>query len=426
MEKGLEELRSSATGLVGSVRKYKGSLVFKSGAEERLEKLRDDTVRVFAGDKLWEARRWAEVLASETSRVEGLLGAKGVIFPKELRSFLTDPAHHLSKKLFQYSIDLARGKISVEEYIAKARSAVITSLRTNMRSIYQYWVFMALAASLAERGAYMVYPEHGYIHIERSGRQRGGSIPANLVLRMPGRGYASFYLEAPRPVGWGDSRDLRRVWSLYVSLRPDMIVYKGMVVDMVEYVGGEPRIKRPNLIVECKELSDWYERTRYLKGSLAKPLSAEEWYSRWWTGLVEGLGDILGVEEVVEAIKEEKALKVKEYQLVGIYMEVYKPDKLVLVSRVKVPGGIRRELESKGVDVVDGVEIGDRGRVGELASIVEEFFGGGSDWGLEAVEALLASRGVKAERDRLARALARLAARHFDELIELMRGEAET
>ena len=420
----LEELRSLAESTRGRVKTRKGRLVFEGGVEELLEELRDRSVDVFVGGLVREAVKWSRTLLEEAERLGKVLGARGIIFPKELRSFLSDPRHHLSKKLFQYSVDLARGKLSVEEYLAKARSALQTSLRTNMRSIYQYWVFTGLAVALAEEGAYMVYPEHGFIHIERSGRQRGGSIPANLVLRLPGKGDASFYLEAPRPVGWGDSRDLRRVWKLYVSLRPDMIVYRGLVVDMVEYKGGEPDIRRPNLIIECKELNDWYERTRYLKGSLARPLTAEEWYSRWWTGLVEGLGDILGVKETVEALKEEKAVKVKEHQLVLLYKEVYKPDKLVLVSRVRVPGWVRRDLEDRGVEIVDPVEIGDRRAIGSLAGIVAEFFEGDSRWELGVIEDLLSSRGIRVERARVARAVARLAARHLDELIALIEDDA--
>jgi hypothetical protein len=418
-----EGLRGLAERVRGKVTTRKGRLHFKPGVEELLEKLRYESVEEYAGELLGEAVSWSKALLEEAYRASVRLGAKGILFPKELRSFLSDPQHHLAKKLFQYSIDLARGKIGVDEYLAKARSAVSTSARTNMRSIYQYWVFLGVASILAERGAEMIYPEHGYIHIERSGRQRGGSIPANLALRMPGRGVASFYVEAPRPVGWGDSRDLKRVWKLYVSLRPDMIVYRGLVLDMVEYEGGEPRIRRPSLIVECKELSDWYERTRYLKGSLAKPLTAEEWYSRWWTGLVEGLGDILGVKEAVEALREEKAVKVKEHRLVLLYREVYRPEKMILVSRVRVPHAVRSDLESHGVEVIDGVEIGNRASLSPVADAVEEFFGGEEPgWGLEEVEALLARAGVRVSRERLSKAIAALARAHMDELIRILEG----
>ena len=418
---GYDNLKSMAETVRGLIVASGGGLRFTDSS--LIERLRDESVKLFAGETLGEASKWSRIMLEEAYRAVSLVRARGVIFPKELRSFISNPPHHLSKKLFQYSIDLARSKMSVEEYMAKAKSAIATSLRTNMRSIYQYWVFLGLVSTLAERGAYMVYPEHGYIHIERAGRQRGGSIPANLVLRLPGKGEASFYIEAPRPVGWGDTRDLRKVWSLYVSLRPDMIIYKGRVVDMVDHdsaAAGGPPVKKPNLIVECKELRDWYERTRYLKGSLAKPLTAEEWYSRWWSGLVEGLGDILGVEAKAGVARRERSIKVKEYRLVLLYKEVYKPEELVLVSRSRLPWHVKKDLEDNGVTVVDGLEIGWRDGLNELASIVERYFGGEQGDPLESVEAKLRSMGISFDRVRLLEALAELADAHIEELARLL------
>ncbi|MEB3773758.1 MAG: hypothetical protein GSR86_02370, partial [Desulfurococcales archaeon] len=231
----------------------------------------------------------------ETARTAAdLLGAHGWLLPKELKSFIGSPEDHLRKKLFQYTLDLGRGRLGVGEYLSKARSAITTSIRTNMRSIYQYWAFSAILVNLARLGARIIYPEHGYILIERTGRQRSGGIPPNLILRLPG-GEVSFFLEAPRPVGWGDGRDLRRTWRLYTSLRPDMLVYGGRVMDIVDMDGEGPPIKRPDIVVEFKELEDWFNRVRYLKGPITRPLTAEEWFNRWLDGLWEGLSEVLGV-----------------------------------------------------------------------------------------------------------------------------------
>ncbi|BAA80538.2 hypothetical protein APE_1539.1 [Aeropyrum pernix K1] len=409
----------------GSVELVEGRPVFRDGARELLESLRLRVVDGILGEALGRAVEWVHIFKDELETARRAAGLRGVLLPKELRSFIEDPRGHLAKKLFQYSIDLARGKLSPEEFLAKARSALNTSLATNLRSIYQHWVFLALVAEYGRRGASIVYPDHGFLHIERQGRQRGGSIPANAVIRLPGAREASFYLEAPRPIGWGDSRGLERAWSLYTSLRPDMIIYGGRVLDMVEWADGRPRIKRPSVVVEFKELEDWYERVRYLKGPLVKRFSAEEWYARWFEGLKTGLADILGIEPGRREERRE-GVRVREHRLVLLYREVYKPDLLVLVSRTPVPGEVRRDLESEGVAVIDGVEIGSREPVGELASELEPYFEKVVDTPLDEVEHRLWLMGVEADRRRLEEALATLALENLPRLASMLESRLDT
>ena len=271
-------------------------------------------------------------------------------------SRLTSPREHLKKKIFLYTLDLLRGRIKLAEFVRTSSAAIKTSLRTNMRSVYQSWVFLSLLEHLAKNGARLIYPEYGYLSLERTGKQKLGAIPPNSVLSIEGVGYVSFFIEAPRPVGWEDSKDLKRVWKLYVALRPDMLVYAGKVLDIVRPF-RDPPIERPNLIIECKELVDWYQRVRDLKGTLAKPLSAEEWRSRWIQGLYDGLADVLGVkrQEAINLVKERKTVRVKEDRLVALYRSLYKPDVMVLVSRAKVPCDVRRNLEEHGIEVLDDV-----------------------------------------------------------------------
>ena len=141
------------------------------------------------------------------------------------------------------------------------------------------------------------------------------------------------------------------------------MVYSGRVMDIVD-LGSSPPIKRPNIIIEFKELEDWYQRVRDLKGYFSKPMTAEEWRSRWWYRLREELIKIADLQHVVEAIDgggaryakgREQSMRVREYQLVLMYKAVYKPDKMFLISRAKVPREIREYLESNGVEVHDGV-----------------------------------------------------------------------
>ncbi|RLF23707.1 MAG: hypothetical protein DRN15_05165 [Thermoprotei archaeon] len=320
------------------------------------ERLREDFVRWEAGGDLKVAIEWVEVFKRDLSAVEKELGLRGALLSKEFKSFVEDPLAHLKKKIFIYLHDLLRGKIRAEEFERTAGAAVRTSLRTNMRTVYQSWVFITLLRLLGEQGARIVYPEHKCLLLERSGRQKAGGIPPNCIIHLERGGSLSFFLEAPRPIGWEDTEDLKKAWSLYTAMRPDMLVYAGEVMDIVR-LGEDPPILRPNIVIECKELSDWYLRAREIRGPFAKPLTAEEWRSKWLEGLWEGLADVLGVKrsEAIAKVEEKKAMRLKDLQIVALYRSLYKPDAMFLVSRDKVPREVKSYLENRGIEVVDGV-----------------------------------------------------------------------
>ncbi len=364
-------------------------LVVSQEAEELLDRVRDYIVNSTVGpEEIERARRWASILEAELGRAAKLLGAIGWSYSRELKSFLEDPRLHLRKKLFNYVFDLACGRIGVEELVRRGSAAVRTSLRTNLRSIYQDWVLAAILSGLGERGGRLVYPETGVILLERSGRQRAGSIPPNAVVRLP-RGELSIFLEAPRPLGWEDSSDLQRNWRLYTVLRPDILVYPGRVLDIAA-PERDPPIIRPHTTIECKELPDWFERSRDLKGPLAKPMNAVEWRARWLKGLQEGLADILGVDRgSVEALAEGRArsIRVKEHRLLLLYKETFKPDRFHLVSRSRLPRDIRADLESNGIIIHDGVELGDTAALEDLVDEVEKLATPAGDPSLEDIVA---------------------------------------
>ncbi|MEM1927968.1 MAG: ribbon-helix-helix protein, CopG family [Acidilobaceae archaeon] len=331
------------------------------------ERFKNCVVDSVASSEIIEAEHWIVEALAAVEALEHKLALRGVTLPKELKSFVEEPRAHLRKKLFTYTLDLLRGLTPLEEYVSKARAAVTTSLRANMRSLYQVWGLSSILALLAERGFRLAYPEHGYLSFDRSGKQRLGSIPPNAVLCEITRGCLSLFHEAPRPLSWEDSRDLRRIWGLYTALRPDAMVYEGWTLDMVDF-SRSPPVRRPSVIIEFKELEEWWERARDLKGYFGRPISAEEWASMWLEGLWEGLAEALGVgrAEARRRAEEGRALRVKEPKLLLLYKSTYKPDLMILVSRVALPQELRRELESEGVMVADGVSF-DARRLEEVA-----------------------------------------------------------
>ena len=328
----------------------------KGGSREKLlEELKLRLVTEIAGAEIPRLSAWISNFNSVVEQLSATLGTKGVVFPKELKSFVEDPEAHLRKKLFIYAHDLARGRLNPKEFYAKACTAIKTSLLTNGRALYQSWVYAVLVLHTAKRGFRLVYPDDLYLHLERSGRQRTGAIPPNAVL-SDGYRALSLFLEAPRPVGWEDSGDLARAWRLYVALRPDILAYGGRVLNIVAR-DGEPPVLRPGIIVECKELEDWYKRTRELKGPITGPISAEEWRERWISGLYAGLAEVLNIKasDLVATLRERKGLRLRDSQIAVLYKRFYEPRTMVLVSRAPVPSDVKRLLEGEGIYVVDNV-----------------------------------------------------------------------
>jgi hypothetical protein len=417
-------------GYLSEVKRYvrvsRGRILFRDPRGEVLiERLKDSVVSAFVGEgDLSRVYVWIDALKLLLDDTSRLLGGLGWSFPREFKGFLDDPRVHLRRKLFNYTFDLVRGSMSVSDYIVKARQAVTTSLKSNVRSLYQAWVFAGIVYHLALRGATIVYPEHRQILLERSGRQRAGVIPPNLILSL-GSGELSFFLEAPRPVGWEDTEDLRRVWRLYVSLRPDMMVYSGIVLNIVKLDDPQNPILRPNVIIECKETGDWFKRVRILKGPLSKPLTAEEWMSRWIEGLWEGLGEAIGVsrEEVRELLRgERRGLRVSEVKLLNLYRETFKPDIFIVVSEPKLDHSVRRELEEQDITVFDEVKIGDKGRLREVALTLESITGKQGASPLATLRSKVAeAMGSSITLDELMEALLELGEHRLEELLEILR-----
>jgi len=141
---------------------------------------------VLGRGELEEARSWVGELRRCEAELGEVLGIKGIFYTRELKSFISDPVAHLKKKIFVYTFDLLSGKMGLGEFERRASAALRTSLRTNMRSVYQTWVFLKLLALMALKGpSRLLYPEHGLLYVERSGRQRMGLYPRTASYPAP-------------------------------------------------------------------------------------------------------------------------------------------------------------------------------------------------------------------------------------------------
>ena len=341
---------------------------------------------------------------------------RDVILTRELRSFVEDPRAHLRKKLFNYTFELLTGVRGPLSYERTCEAALTTSLRTNMRTLYQTWVFLTLIKHLTSEGGRIVYPQHGFLSVERSGMQRLGMIPPNCIVETL-EGFISLFVEVPRPICWEDGGDLSRVWNLYTALRPDFMAYGGPVMDIVD-LERNPPIKRPNVVIDVKELEDWSKRVRELRGRLSEPISAEDWRFLWIKGLVEGLGRTIGAEGVrVRVGRKTYSMRVGEPELLRVYWSIYRPDEMILISRAKVPQEVRWELEDF-CRVYDGVGF----EVDALKEVAEEVEKHASGDGLDTLTAVARELGLrKFDRKSLRSCLIEFVRRHRDELLEILR-----
>jgi len=351
-------------------RKFTFSERQKRVFEKLIDELKNEFIDYVLDGEVKIAYQWVDILLKTIENLKSTLNIKGVTFPKEFKRFIEDPKSHLKRKIFNYLYDLLRDKITIDDFSRRAQAAITTSFRTNLRSLYQYWVFLTILNMLGEKGAKIVYPEHFYVPLDRSGKQKTGTIPPNTVLFMEGQGYLSFFIEAPRPIGWEDTEDLKRSWSFYVALRPDIMVYSGLIMNIID-LNNEPPILRPDIIIECKELDDWFLRVRDMRGQFAKPITAEEWRSRWIEGLWEGLAEAMGVQraEVEKRIKERKSIRLREDKVVKLYKKVYNPKLMFLISRAKVPQELREDMEAEGIIVIDDVKF-NHTKLGSLVEVI--------------------------------------------------------
>ena len=101
--------------------------------------------------ELQEAEEWiGEFNRLVSSLKEGGV-LRDVILTRELRSFVEDPRTHLRKKLFNYTFELLTGVRGPMSYERTCEAALTTSLRTNMRTLYQTWDFLTLLKHLLRR-----------------------------------------------------------------------------------------------------------------------------------------------------------------------------------------------------------------------------------------------------------------------------------
>jgi len=91
-------------------------------------------------------------------------------------------------------------------------------------------------------------------------------------------------------------------------------------------------------------------------------------------GLWKGLGGELGARVKPEEIEagSRGRIRLKNPELVKIYMRLYRPRELILIARCETPSSVKDELEFEGIEVIDNVKF-DRQRLKNAAEKLLEY-----------------------------------------------------
>ena len=354
--------------LLDFLNKYDPKRTFNFGneiLEKKFNELREQFVETFVyevlgEEKLQEAYFFVRKLTLVCEEVKRLYNLSEIVWSRELRRFIKDPLRHLKHVLRFYVFDVLRRHITKEEFWDRGAAAVRTAFRTNERACYERWVLLEILKQLKIReNARIIYPEIGALVLTRAGKQKLAIIPPDIIVELQNLSDLSFFLEAPRPITWGDTQELKFVWSLYRIARPDILVYADKIFNILD-LSKEPPIKNPDVVIEIKFLENWWKRKRLLR-IFSKPLTIEHWRSLWIQGLYEGLSEILGIRKPkTEELKPQKGAYATDLQVLKMYLEIFNPKMLFCVSMVPVPNSIKEELESYNTIIVDDVSFNEK------------------------------------------------------------------
>lgn len=253
--------------------------------------------------------------------VKSLLRVDYIFHTKNFSSLLKDPLEHLHNVLYAKLKSLLVKKPSIDDFKKIANLTVKKCVDTNLRILFQNFVALSILYVLHSFNPRIVYPENGWLHLTRSRMQKDGRLPPNFVVMLDGNVFLSFFLEAPRPIKWSVRLSDASNLPLHAAPRPDLMIYFGWVDDILS--DGSEIIKSPDILIECKEMDGWWKSKRRSEGI---------------RHLTNG-----GIENV-------SAIKVIE-----TYANLYNPGKIFLISKVKVPRGVKYMLSLRNVETIDDV-----------------------------------------------------------------------
>ncbi len=240
------------------------------------------------------SRRYAEV----RDKVVKLLDLDEVSVSSSLKQFLDKPNTVWNRVLFGPLFDLLRGNIDTEAFEQIASKNVVDSFKKPNRLGYQKWVALSLITLLTPDKAFNSPIDDLDDRASVSEREEEGSyeeeipdteeakclsfnhdmlstfiVPEIIVHLAKTDQYISMRTELQDPIWisglppsdkreWFDIDSIRKKYGKYGQMIkwPDIVIYASDKLKELTLITDFHRFCRPDLIIDCREQKDWYEK----------------------------------------------------------------------------------------------------------------------------------------------------------------------
>ena len=252
--------------------------------------LHKKTRTVFIEEKTPDLLKKSKALSKNYIKVEEevaqSLELQGISVAPSLARFLHHPIDQLIQESFNPLFHLLKGQIDIEKYEAVASQNIETFFKSLYRSGYEKWVILSLVKLLEADKAFHVIPEEvteedtmkhgGLIDFKipapeesakisfRRETEVGFMVPDLIIHSAVANNYLSFTSEIIKAWALATNASNKREWlpgdSTVVFEGGIILVYVDKNLEDLSLVTDATRTCRADLIIECREQKDWYEK----------------------------------------------------------------------------------------------------------------------------------------------------------------------
>ena len=246
----------------------------------------------FVEQKFADLLNEARPLSEEYTKVEGevikLLELEEISLDTSLYRFLHNPFDALARRVYDLLFDLLKGKIDIDTFEGVSSKELRDSFRRLYRSGYVKWLALSLVKLLEVDKSYQIIPrELDYVEgvlMEATPFEASAPAPEEskrlifkhesapvqfiapdfIVHSTKVDQYYAIKLGLGKALAVAFDTSERREWYSLDSIAAMgsglTFVYVDKNPEEISLVADRERICRPDLIIECREQKDWYEK----------------------------------------------------------------------------------------------------------------------------------------------------------------------
>lgn len=233
-----------------------------------------------------EAGTLSENYTKSEQEVTEFLGLDDVSMAAGLHRFLHNPRDGLIRGLFDPLFDLLKGKINAETFEQGVSRNIEASFRDSYRLGYEKWVLLSLIKLLdSDKSFRVILPRPTSHELIKHLPTSKESVPPpeeskrlslehqlSLIFTVPDfivhsvkmGGYLAVRSEFRQAMWTASNASEQREWYPLGSigaLAPSLtLIYVAGNPEEISLVADADRICRPDLIIECREQKDWFEK----------------------------------------------------------------------------------------------------------------------------------------------------------------------